>query len=89
MRGHFVKDSYLTHSTGGQGHSLAYVPARNFPSQREVVSRSSKVSQETHFWSVLHHHSSRGTQVAIRAVENLASVDLSSKQRKSPALLEG
>lgn len=82
-----MKDSYLSHSTGGQGHSLAYVSVRNFPSQREVVSSSSKVLQETYFWSVLHYHRNRETQVAIKAGENLASVDLSCKQPNSLALL--
>lgn len=73
-KGYFVKDNYLTHSTGGQVHSVAYVSARNFPSQTEVVSSSSKVLQETYFWSVLYYHRSRGTQVATKAGGNLTSV---------------
>lgn len=82
-----MKDSYLAHSTGGQGNSLAYISTRNFPSLREVVSSSTKVLQETYFWSALHYHRSRETQVATKAGENFASVDLSSKQPNSPALL--
>lgn len=69
-RGHSVKDSYLTHSMGGQGHSLAdtsrYLQGISHLHEY-VLPTASRSYRKTSFWSGLCYHRSRGTEVPTKA----------------------